>query len=362
MMNQKKHIHLYPYSDTYYGIVKHLIHQENIVYPLVPMGSSYLGKSIGFSVNREDDSATVKSIYDIQSSHVDHLILTAVTNEENLDEHIKTLIEKTLRSEGTVSYRGNDEHVLTILREIGDSLNRTEQIQFYQETFEERFDDSFVATDIPVVYLGGLIESQDSEEIALSLKHEFEKIGYRPLVISSHRDIELVSGVCLPEFFMSTQYTPDEQVKHLSSWLGQVIKEHQPDLILVDVPKGMLLYNKKISNTYGLYAMMLALALKPDFMILSMNSHEVSGTDLENYSAHLLNKTDRAVDVFHLSNRYYKIYDADYEIPDKPMYLSPQKVEWFIDQHNAKSTVPMTNLNQMNNIATVALKIIAQFS
>ena len=290
------------------------------------------------------------------------MILTALTNENNLDDHIKNLIEKTLSSEGTVSYRGNDEQVLASLREMGDHLNRTEQIQFYQETFEERFDESFVATDIPVVYLGGLIESQDSEEIALNLKNEFVKIGYRPLIISSHREIELVSGVCLPEFFMSNQYTPDEQVRHLSSWLGQVIKNHQPDLILVDVPKGMLLYNKKISNTYGLYAMMLALVLKPDFTIVSLNSHEVSETDLVNFSSHMQSKIDRQVDVFHLSNRYYKIYDADHEIPEKPLYLSPQKVEWIINQHNDQSNVQMTNLNQMDNIATVAEAIIAQFS
>lgn len=361
-MNQK--IILFPYSDRLYGMMCYLLDQNIEIIPTASLGSSYIGRIIGYAVNRQDDRTLVYDIAIINELSVDYVFLSAQTEYDVHHKNIK-LICKTCGAKGiSLIYQGADKNILKLI-ELYCKPNHNltlfnNDIALHLE--KENEVSSFVDVDIPVIYLGGLVESGDSLEIALKLKSAFEELGYCALAVSNNRDIEVSEGFAIPEFFMTTQYLPEEQMSKMVKWFSAVIKMRRPDVIIVDLPKGLLTYNKRIHNSFGIYSIMLSLILNPDFFIVSLNNFELSEIDLNKYNNFLMKKLGIRVDVFNLSNRYYKVFDADYSIPKMPLYIKEDMLIDFIESFNQSSNIKLMNLASSEDIKGVMDKIIEKFS
>jgi peptide maturation system protein (TIGR04066 family) len=355
---------LYPFSDQTYGLTSLLLDKNIEIIPTVSSGSSYIGNTIGYAVNRKDDRASIKDVTIIDEVLVDCVFLSGQTN---FDLHYKNIeyICKRCASKGMILiYQGVDKKTLELIELYCKPNHYLELLRNNIEIDIQRDkeDCSFVDINIPVIYVGGLIESNDSFENSIMLKNAFEQLGYCGLVVSSNRDIEIVEGYVVPDFFMTTQYLPEEQLSKMVTWFTAIINMKHPDVIIVDLPKGLLTYNKRINNTFGIYSIMLSLILNPDFLIVSVNNYELTENELYKYNNYFMKRLGKEVDVFHLSNRYFKVYDADYSVPTRPLFIKHNKLTNFIDSFNLDSTIKLMDLASNENINVVRDKIIEKFS
>lgn len=360
-MKEKKYL-LYPFTDKSYAIIKGMINLDFDVDVVSSIGSGYVGKSIGYSVNKSSPNKIVKSIDDIDFKNYDAIIISENFEYSSKVEEIRVLLEKIHQHELKVCYCG--ERINPLKNEMIDieNINNNIDIINYIEESKGLSSKPLFKSQVPIIYIGQLLETQDSLEIGLQLKIQLEKRDYTCSFISDNTDVMFFGGFTYPSNFMGNQCSAEQQIISFNRWVEAIDYKQKPDLIIFDVPKGIMQYGGNYHNSFGIYAQMMATTLEPDLFLLTITKDNIEEMQLDVINTHLEGKLGKTVDMFHLTNSVFDIQPNENTEPDKPLYIKEDKINNILNNVSGKYKKNLKNLSNNDEIVALADSIINKFS
>lgn len=116
------------------------------------------------------------------------------------------------------------------------------------------------------VGIGKAFSPQNTLNTLVSLFKEYEELGYKVSAITSDYNCKLIGFYEYPQYMFSTQCSELDKIIGLNSFIQEIENHDNPDIILFDIPYG-LIENAYEINYFGIYAYMLTRACKMDYFI-----------------------------------------------------------------------------------------------
>lgn len=114
--------------------------------------------------------------------------------------------------------------------------------------------------------VGKAFSQQNILNTVVSLFKEYEKKGYKVSAITANYNCKLIGFYEYPQYMFSTQCSELDKILGLNSFIQEIENHDNPDIILFDIPYG-LIENAYEINYFGIYAYMLTRACKMDYFI-----------------------------------------------------------------------------------------------
>lgn len=360
-MKRRKYL-FYPYQEKSYGFIKGLLYNDNLVDVISPEGSGLVGNDMAYATNRGSLDLMVKSINEIDFTDYEQVILSSHTS---FHDEVKNLIHCSIKADVPIIYLGEEQNILDILNSY-DKSNATYLSEHMQKikTLVRRFNEvqlELYSPNIPVVYIGGIIETIDSFDIGLQIKLRMEKMGYKVSLISNNPDGGIFSVIKFPEDMMGMQSSFEDTIISLNRWVQAVNYLEKPDIILMDIPKGMMQYSDSFHNSFGIYSLLLAQTLPPDYLVLTIPPSFLAKEYIAEIDKYFENKLGRNIDALNVTNIRYEMGGGDGSLTQKPLYLPENEIDEMIKVLK-DSELNLMNLNKEEYIEAVVSNILNNFS
>lgn len=365
-MEKKRKYLFYSHSDKAYGIVRGFISKDEIVDILAPMGTGLVGKDIAHAVNRNDMKKIVKSSKEIDYKNYDTLIISSYANYELCQSEISLIINQAKKESMDIIYLGQDEEINKLLKSDEDHRLKYSGNEKEIETAIKRYNQlnlPLFNPQIPIVYIGGLLETIDSFDIGLQIKMEMERLDYKVSLLTKELDGIIFGAANYPKEFMQSSTLAEEQILSVNRKVQAVDYIEKPDIILMDIPRGMMQYSDTFFNSFGIYTYMIAKTLPPDYLILTIPSTFAIEEYMEDIDSHFKNEIGKSVDVFNITNAAYDIGpESTNDIIDNPLYTLEEDIDRIILENERENSFNLVNLNKRENIRAVINAILEKFS
>jgi len=122
---------------------------------------------------------------------------------------------------------------------------------------------------LPVIAVCGMGKHCSKFETTLLTLKVLKEAGYQVLVIGPNPLLPLVGGHILPEYLYSSHISLEEKIYRLSADLYQLQEEKSADLILIEIPGGVIPIGKWDNNHFSEIPLVISNALKIDMTILN---------------------------------------------------------------------------------------------
>lgn len=218
-----------------------------------------------------------------------------------------------------------------------------------------------VTIDKPIIMVAGAGENCEKSEVQLQLADFFEKQGYRPSLIQSNSIGKLFDTYLLPEFIWNDEIAFKNKVKQLLTYVKNIEKTDNPDVIIIGVPGASTKFNKYIDCGYGYLQYLLFTAIRPDAMILSLFCGDYSEEQYELLKNIYKFRFNSDVKYFHISKNVCD-YDPElnklsYFTVDTPYlvehFLSKEKKIFHVQDETSRNVVFNDIMEELQNNITV---------
>lgn len=116
------------------------------------------------------------------------------------------------------------------------------------------------------VGIGKAFSPQNTLNTLVSLLKEYEEFGYKVSAITSDYNCKLIGSYEYPQYMFSAQFSESDKILGLNSMVQEIESKDNPDIILFDIPYGLMESVYEI-NSFGVYAYMLTRACKMDYFV-----------------------------------------------------------------------------------------------
>ena len=128
----------------------------------------------------------------------------------------------------------------------------------------------------PVVTVMGISEECERHKLFLEVSRAIEEQGYRVMKVSGEPVSRMGECIPLPEAVYSGRPLK-ERTLALNHFLYRKVKEEKPDIVIIDVPGGILNQSLLEYTGDGEYAYMVGNAVDADASLLAIPAHEING-------------------------------------------------------------------------------------
>lgn len=266
---------LYPFKreDIPYILSEKAIYgQYEITDVVAPRGSGLCGKDIAYADNREKTGIMVQENLKECLVKADALLITSGDLDEyysGLDEAIRLAIEykKDILCNVKLSVIKKKEFMRAC---------RRENITFiYGPKDRISWEKSVVAgmyrLKVPVVFVASIYGDANNREVMLKINRQLHKEGYNACMVSATPELQMYDGIycSILDTIKSGKFIGDSvqtTIKLLNKFFQCIENQKRPDLIIVDVPGG-LIDTPFFPNESGVFAYILTRAIQPDYVI-----------------------------------------------------------------------------------------------
>lgn len=278
-MKEKK-VLLYPFAEESIPLITTL-HRLNPGYRVVsavsPPGIGLKGRDAGFVDNRNPIGITVETELEKPLEKADVLLVTSesMTDSAHVGSmdaiHMAIRLKKEILCTLTLSLPIQEQIALKC-EAVGVPFRYCagEQPSFYDSKQIDNPPTSLYIPGAVVVLVEGLVEDPLTFEVLLSLTASFREQGHRVSAISDRSYCEFFNVHPVPSFLKSVGKTECEKIRGFNQYLRLLEREEHPELILIQVPGGMMKYNKMIANSFGVYAYLISQAVQADYSVCTV--------------------------------------------------------------------------------------------
>ncbi len=360
-MNNKNYL-FYPYSHKSYGFIRGLMSLDIEFDVIAPKGLGLTGKDMAYVVNGNDLGKKVKVCEEVDFSRYDAIIIS-----ENLNEFMETeldkIIEKSKENNLEIFNYCDKEKYLKLFENISlkNIKNNKEKVIKKSIDKSDKFNLPFYTPEKLIIFVGGIIETIDNFYISLQVKIGLEKMGYKVEMITKDNDGRFFDCLKYPVEFMSNKVSPEVQIHKLNKFIQGIEEQINPHIIIMDLPKGLIKYDKYYDNSFGIYTFMIGQSVRPDYFILNTLNNYISEeyfNKLNDYFEVILGKK---VDVFNLINSFFQHGNTVKTELEMPMYLKHKDLENIISL-NKGINLRIDCLYEQKRIDSMIKKLIDNFT
>ncbi len=346
---------VFPYGHDCEPIIRHadmLDDCYDIVALVSPGGWGLAGKNI--TVGSAGNKLTIHETFEEVTEKFDSLFIPSFeTSDEQIENRI---IDKVITLIPRLSHilcvarltQANRKKLKESCRQNNPSCDfmdfcESKGLENYDLTEPAEKYPSLQLLDVPVVVIAGMWEKTDKFEISLSLRERFQRDGYKVSQIGSRDGCGMLGFHSFPRFMFQKDLDGTVKIPCFNRWIQQIVKQEQPDLVLITVPGALQDFNEQFTRGFGLLHHEVFQAVVPDALVMCTFYMNEFTEGLEKLSLSCKYRFDTPVDIFHMSNLYIDITDSEEfkRIITNSIYR--RTVSETIDKKFKNSSIPIFN-------------------
>lgn len=168
----------------------------------------------------------------------------------------------------------------------------------------------------PIVAVVGEGESTQKFHLQELLKSELEDRGYSTLLIGSKPFCEFLGQYSFPTHLFCGKHSDREQIILFNKYIRFIEEKHNPDIIIIGIPGGMMKCTDIYCGDCGALAFKVFQAIKPDYVIASLFFAEYYPGFFREFGSFVRGRLDCEVDTFNISNRMIDWEELEGMSPD----------------------------------------------
>ena len=310
---ENKKVLIYPYDSGFTPILRHrqfLVGYE-IVSLVSPGGWGLTGRDAGEADKSGQTGISITGNFGEALELCDAVIF--VESEKPLDFQ-KYIMPKVF----TAAEHGKDITITTQLR--NEDFNTISKkckdtgvdFKYFNYPAEHRkfptiaVENEFLHNiNTPVVFVLGIGERTSKFEIQLSLREKFINEGYKVSQIGTRGYCELLGFHSFPEFMFNGTLPETNKIVFFNHLIKQIENEERPDVIIIGIPGGIMPFNNRLTNRFGILAYEVSQALEADCAIFSCHYAEYDISYFKGISDLVKYKLGFEVSCYNISNVMY---------------------------------------------------------
>lgn len=314
---------VFPYGQDCEPIIRHadLLEAQYGVTALVsPAGWGKAGKEVTVGVG--SDVLPVRESFEEVTEEFDSLFIPPF--EASVEEVENRLVDKMILlipyiSQILCTTRLTEANCKKLKEACRCSSQPCEFVDFCEDKGLEAYglvapmvkNPSLKFVDVPVVIVAGVWEKTDKFEISLSLRERFLRDGYRVSQVGSRDGCEMMGFHSFPRFMLQKDLDGTVKIPCFNQWIHQIIKQEQPDVILITIPGALQDFNEQFTRGFGLLPHEVFQAVAPDALVMCNIYMSEEEKVLDELSISCKYKFDVLVDAFHISNLKVDVHKSE---------------------------------------------------
>lgn len=294
---------IYPYTSKFIPVIKNkeLFKEGETAGLSAPLGFSLEGKD-GLIWGEEASGYQVRQKVDTE---IDGIWITpeiANMSVQEITEAIKALPVKGKK----IYYSGllgheNESLLLELLQYLGAEeimhrKNLTEDFELSSGDF------NYYKLQTPVIAVAGAGTFTQKFDLQLYLRSQLLNAGYRVSQIGTRPYCEMLGFHSMPDWMFNTEYTDYEKVYAFNHYLRSIEIKEEPEVIILGIPEGIIPFNEKHSQGFGLKAFEICAAVHPDYLLMSLHHGEYTQEFYSEMKNLIKYRMHTEVDRFYISN------------------------------------------------------------
>ena len=330
-----KKVTVYPFNENslFTSVYMSKLLPDLVISHLVSVyGSGLTGKKARYVCNLNMEELTVTNDIEGALEKCDILLVSDGKLDDIMHKNSLDVIESAIKKEKDIicALKLDLEQVEIFKGKCKLKDKSFVYIGGIEEEIEEsvklyRTSQSYYMPKTPIICISGIFESLDNYNygVLLSLIEKLKQDGYKCSGIVSNAEGKLMGMYPFNFLLKDKNYTEIEKINLYSNFIKHIEEKEKPDVLLLQIPGGLMAYDCKINNNFGIYTFYISKILKPDFFMYSV-AHNIDVTqnieslnkeinDLYGFNTDCVLTTNQVIDILHskssgkLSTMYEKI-------------------------------------------------------
>lgn len=317
-----KKLAIYPYSRDMLDFVawaQRFTDEYEINGLYAPSGLGLSDMDAAYGQNRGDTGILVSRDLERMYTESDALLvpsgdLQAIMNCRVLDV-LETAAARHLPVLCAMELGDKREHIEKVFSEADTSICfLTDQNKSLEDPILDRYTATnaygLYQTKATVIMVGGLYADCCDREAALALVDGFRRAGHKATAIVSGDEAFMLGLYPYPASFFSKEKEVEQRAASLNRYLRHIDQRESPEVIVVQLLGGLIPFNKRFPESYGIKPFIAAQAILPDFLVLG-TLYMTYGIDLmESLKPVLRNRFGATMLCTYMSNRFANVTES----------------------------------------------------
>ncbi|NRT74800.1 TIGR04066 family peptide maturation system protein [Clostridium beijerinckii] len=360
----KKKVLIYPFSNKFFPVIKAIINREDeyeIVSAVTPKTWFLARENDDVSkINNSDPlGIIISNNFEEEIKKCNTVIIADCNNEKIIYRDIVNKIKVSIEFNKNIicCFKLEDKDILEINELCQNSnlkfeyLNEPDESYEAIDIFKKQIANNYTKIykpDSTVIFVGKLLDELESAFSLVSISENYKKEGYNVVTISLNNNCKIMGYISFPSFIFESNTSIEEKIFLFNCFIDKIEKKHRPDVIIVELPGGMLKYSDIITNGFGVYPYLISQAISNDYFVLVTPFDEIDEEYYEKLSECFWYRFGFKIDVVNMLNA---TLDTAYSIEQRKVilnYLPIQNVNKIISKKFENSKISV--LNPLNNI------------
>lgn len=351
MRETKEKALIYPYDMEFSPTIRYqeLLIDYEIATLVSPNGWGFCGKDAGSVDASNDIGISVTHDFDNALASCETVIFVEGQYQLDFEKLIYPKILKALdKRKNVVCIIDLDQGIRNKLKEMFS--NKGCDFKYFGHKKDNgykikanAYQENLLEINSPVIFVVGIAERTNKFYVQLSLRKYFIKNGYKVSQIGTKKYCELFGFHSFPEFMYDSNIPEAYKVVLFNRFIKSLEKKENPDVIIIGIPGGVMPFNNKHTNKFGILAFEVSQALTPDASILSLLFEDYKPETFEVFARSIRYKLGFDLDCINISNSH-----VDWSKATEFLEISYLKMEsTFVDDKIKKmnrSTLPVFNI------------------
>lgn len=359
----KKKVLIYPFSNKFFPVMKAMINKadEYEIVSVVTPKTWFLAREnddVSKFNNSDPLGIAISNDFEEEIKKCDTVIIADCNNEKLIYSHIIQKIKTSIELNKNIicCFKLDDKDVLEI-----NELCKRSTIKFEYLNEADKSDEAIdilkkqivnnctkiYKPDSTVIFVGKLLDELESTFSLVSISENYKKEGYNVVTISLNSNCKILDYLSFPNFMFESNTPIEEKIFMFNFFIKQIEIEYKPDLIIVQLPGGMLKYSDIITNGFGIYPYLISQALSSDYFVLVTPLDETDKEFFEKISECFWHRFGFKIDAVNMLNAALDIDDSIERHKVILNYLPAQNADKIISKKFVDSNIPV--FNPLNN-------------
>jgi len=309
---------IYPFDFEFMPIIRYVQEIRNKVKGIyAPKAWGYNGKDASIIDEREIVGMIVDDMSSISYEDVDLVINN--TGNKLADQSIIKCIEKFL-SKG--------KHVYCLKSIEDKNIKRFETYKkfhyFRCSEYFDRIETQNYQISTPTVCISGIMPDINKFDVFLSVSKRLESKGLKLSYIVGKEYAQFLGMHRIPQYIIDEKYRLRDNINIFRNYISYIELVEKPDILIVELPGGILPYDKNIDNYFGALHMVAYSAIRFNYNILCLPLDYYDKKNFDTMRNIFKYRFGNEISNFVISNKYY---DAEtYEFESR-VEMTPLKYE-----------------------------------
>lgn len=353
----RKDIAIFPYNKEtspyveYFNIINRLEKVISIGISLTGLKNEMEEENIGLSV------LSVEEMLSSKRCDWDELYILGefISEKEDLSKAVTLLVnEADHYGKEVVLFNGKSNN-------FGTFRNKKKDILFCDTEISKRVHSDnigsyeFARIERPVIFIGGMLNTENVTKITFRIKAELDKAYGIKTVGLLKNDYLGMENIYSYEKLLKCQKLNsfDDAVYRLNRFARDIIRYEQPDVILVELPSGIMKYSDTLVNSFGVETYIFAEALTPSHFIMDIPVQYAGAEMIKELSTYLYSRYKLTVSAICVSSLYVDSMDSMQEKKVSCVRLPKSSVETAIAEIVNRLDVPIRLIDDAGEIASL---------